>query len=138
LSIKNKTFKGYKQGVFVSSKGLICLVSAFKIDLNLIEVYLIRKKPVSSISEYQSADKEGQPIRAKRPISAYFSQFIWHHFTTIQRWFNTTKKSKDPLKINSANAFHPGNIPGGLIFNFSCILFVQNVNLIIYVPGKLN
>ena len=60
-------------------KGLICLVHAVKLELSLIDVYIIRIKPTTTlISGYYSANEGIPDIRPNRPELWIFSRVMLH------------------------------------------------------------
>jgi hypothetical protein len=81
-------------------KDLICPVNAVKLDLNLIDVYIIRNK-VLLLKFPGNRAKRHEPRKLLVESCCIL-------FSAILRWFNSTIKSQEPLKTNRANSIHLG------------------------------
>jgi hypothetical protein len=61
--------------------------------------------------------KEFQTLGGIDPNSCILDESCSISFAIFLRWFYSTLKSKEPLKINSADSIHLDYFLGGWIFN---------------------
>ena len=86
-------------------KGLICLVSAVKIDLTLIDVYIIRDKAYYFFN-FRVLERKVRNSRyqvGQNRTLEYLVELCCIFFIVVLRWFTSTLSIQEPLKTNSAS-----------------------------------